>query len=103
MTLVQWLAAGGAYGTLGVLWIVTAVAYAMYAGRLGRRFDAPNDGCLLGFACQVLLITGGAVGLRLAEFPWFILTAAAGAVLTPGLACLIFARRMRRWRPRLPR
>lgn len=89
---------------LGVVWVVAAVSYALYAGKLGRRFDAPNDGCLLGFACQVLLITFGGLGIAAGEryltFPWSLLTGIAGAVLVPGLACLIFARRMRRWRPR---
>ncbi|MER3496450.1 MAG: hypothetical protein C4320_06490, partial [Armatimonadota bacterium] len=70
-----------------------------YAARLGRRYDAPNDGCLLGFACVMLTLIGGAIGLLTVGFPWYILTSAAGAVLMPGLACLIFARRMRVWRP----
>lgn len=104
MTLLQWLANGGAYGLLATLWVVAAISYVMLAGKLGRRFDAPNDGCLLGFALQVLLITFGglgiAMGLRYLPFPWFLLTGAAGAVLVPALACLVFNRRMRRWRPR---
>ena len=87
-------------GILGVGWIIGAVAFSLYAGKLGRRYDAPNDGCLLGFACQVLLITGGAIGFLLSVFPWHLLTAAAGAIVLPSVACLVFARRMRRWRPR---
>lgn len=104
MSLVQWLSNGGAYGTLGVVWIIAAVGFALYAGKLGRRYDAPNDGCLLGFANQVLLITSGAVGItlgdRLLPFPWFMLTGIAGGLLAPLIACFVFTRRMRRWRPR---
>lgn len=99
MTLVQWLAAGGAYGALALTWLLAAVGYGQYAARLGRRYDAPNDGCLLLFACQMLLVIGGAVGLLLVAFPYNLLTAVAGAFLFPGLACLFFRRRMREWNP----
>ncbi len=100
MTLVQWLASGGAYGTLALVWLVAAVGYGAYAARLGRRYDAPNDGCLLNFACQMLLLLGGAAGLLLFGFPWYLLTSTLGAVLLPGLACLFFQGRMRPWKPR---
>ena len=99
MTLVQWLASGGAYGTLALVWLLAAVGYGQYAARLGRRYDAPNDGCLLLFACQMLLVIGGALGLLATDFPWNVITATIGATLLPWLACLFFRRRMRTWNP----
>lgn len=103
MTLVQWLASGGAYGVLGLIWAGAAIAWANHAGRLGRRYDSPNDGCLLGFACVVLALLGGAVGLLSLPFPWFLVGSATGAIALPALASAVFARRMRKWaaRPRV--
>ena len=100
MTLVQWLANGGAYGVLGLLWVGAGAFFANYAARLGRRYDAPNDGCLLGFATQVLVIIGGALGLLSLPFPWHVVTAGVGAIGLPWLLCIYFRYKMRAWRPR---
>jgi hypothetical protein len=96
----NWLSSGGAYGILGVVWLLTAVFYFTYAQRLGRDYDSPNDGCLLGFGTVVLTLTGGGLGLLLFQFPIFVVTSCIGAVLLPGLACVYFRRKMKSWRPR---
>lgn len=93
----NWLSSGGAYALLAFIWIGAAVGFGNYGYRLGRRFDSPNDGCLLTAATQVLVLIGGSAGFLVSGFPWYLLTSAIGAVTFPGLACLYFAWRMRKW------
>jgi hypothetical protein len=80
--------------------MLSAVFYYTYAQKLGRQYDSPNDGCLLGVGTIVLTLTGGAIGLLLFQFPTFIFTSCIGALLLPGLACAFFRRKMKDWRPR---
>jgi len=96
----NWLDSGGTYAILAVIWIASAVAFGNYAHRLGRRYDSPNDGCLLTVATQLLTLFGGALGLLLGRFPIFIFTSAIGAVIFPAAGCVYFGWRMRAYRNR---
>ena len=96
----NWLGSGGTYAIIAVIWIASAVGFGNYAYRLGRRHDSPNDGCLLTVATQLLTFFGGALGLLLGKFPYFIITSGIGAIVCPFLGCAYFSWRMRAWRNR---
>lgn len=86
----NWLSSGGAYFLLALVWISSSIFFGFYAARIGRDKNSRNDGCLLIICTTVFVFTGGAVGIFLAPFPWFIFTSTAGAIIAPMLACRIF-------------
>jgi uncharacterized membrane protein HdeD (DUF308 family) len=85
---------GVTYTLIGLGWILAGVFYANIGYRLGRKHEAPNDGCLLQIGCQVAVLIGGAVFYFFAPFPWCILTSIVGAFFAPAALCLMFDRKM---------
>lgn len=96
MNAATWLAGSGAYGVLAVMTLACAGFFYWVAQMLGRHYEVPNDGCLLGFCNVLLALLGCGAGFLLAPFPWYLVTAFLGAFLLPGLACLFFSSRMKR-------
>jgi hypothetical protein len=93
----EWLAAGGAYLLIGVVWIGSAIAYAMLGLQAGKAVGAANDGCLLGITNVFMAFLGGGIGYLLAmtHFPGFIVTSMVGALVLPALSTWYFYRKSR--------
>ena len=90
----EWLASGGAYWILGGAWLLGTIGFVVGSIRVGAAKGEEADGCALALGTFVAMSVGGGIGLRLAPFPWFILTAIGLGLLFPGL--LIFSTRRRR-------
>lgn len=88
-----WLASGGAYLILGIAWVVGVICFAAFALRSGVVKGQEADGCALAIGSIVTMSVGGGIGLQLAPFPWFILTAMGLGLLFPALLVWISFRR----------
>lgn len=89
----EWLASGGAYWILGLTWLLGTVGFVVGSIRMGAARGEEGDGCALALGTFVAMTAGGGLGLRLAPFPWFILTAIGLGLLFPGLLILSTRRR----------
>ncbi|RYG21230.1 hypothetical protein EON82_19195 [bacterium] len=88
-----WLASGGAYLILGIAWVVGAIGFVVFALRSGVAKGQEADGCALAIGTVVTMSVGGGVGLQVAPFPWFILTAMGLGLLFPAILIWISFRR----------
>ena len=89
----EWLASGGAYLILGVAWIVAAILFIVSALRMGAARGQEADGCVLAIGTFVTMAVGGGIGLQIAPYPWFVLTALGLGLLFPGLLVAYWARK----------
>ena len=92
----EWLASGGAYLILGVAWLVGSVGFVTASLRRGAALGEEADGCALALGTFVTLSVGGGIGLRLAPYPWFLITALGLGLLFPSVLMTITIRRDRR-------
>lgn len=92
----EWLASGGAYWILGIAWIVGTIAFVGASLRRGAVRGEEADGCALALGTFATLSVGGGIGLRIAPYPWFLLTALGLGLLFPGLLMAVTVRRDRR-------
>jgi uncharacterized membrane protein len=88
-----WLASGGAYLILGIAWLVGAIGFVSFAIRSGAVKGQEADGCALAIGSIVTMSVGGGIGLLLAPFPWFILTAIGLGLIFPSILVWISYRR----------
>jgi hypothetical protein len=81
---------------MGVVWVGSAVFFAVLATVLGSKAGAPSDGCLLAICNVFLAVCGGALGFlaTMHDYPWFILGALAGAFTFPLVATVVFVRKL---------
>ncbi len=89
----EWLASGGAYLILGVAWVVAAILFIVSALRMGAARGQEGDGCVLAIGTFVTMAVGGGIGLQIAPYPWFVLTALGLGLLFPGLLVTYWARK----------
>ena len=92
----EWLAEGGAYWILGGAWLLGTLVFVVGSLRAGAAKGEEADGCALALGTFVAMSAGGGIGLRLAPYPWFVLTALFLGLLCPSLLVLSKARRDRR-------
>ncbi len=92
----EWLASGGAYWILGAAWILGAIGFVVGSLRYGNARGEEADGCALALGTFVTLSVGGGIGLRLAPYPWFLLTAIGLGLLFPSVLVVVTRRRDRR-------
>ncbi len=90
----EWLASGGAYWILGGAWLLGTALFVFGSLRAGAARGEEADGCAMALGTFVTMSVGGGIGLRLAPFPWFILTSIGLGLLFPVL--LIVSTRRRR-------
>jgi len=93
----DWLARGGAYIVMGLVWLSSAVFFYFYSARYGDQIGNSTDGCLYGICSIVMAFLGGAVGflLFIHQYPYFVLTSCLGALIAPGLATAYIIARTR--------
>lgn len=91
----EWLASGGAYWILGIAWLLGAILIVVFSLRAGAARGQEGDGCVLAIGSLVLLGVGGGIGLQIAPYPWFVLTALGLGFLLPGTLTLYWLRRNR--------
>ena len=92
----EWLASGGAYWILGVAWLLGAIGFVASSLRHGSARGEEADGCALALGTFVTMSVAGGIGLRLAPYPWFLLTAIGLGLLAPGALIALTRRRDRR-------
>lgn len=78
----MWLASGGAYWIVFGAWLLGAVFFITFSIRLGAARGEEGDGCVLAIGTLVTMSVGAGIGLQIAPYPWFVLTA-----LFLGMAC----------------
>jgi hypothetical protein len=88
-----WLASGGAFLILAVAWVAGAIGFVTFAMRSGVAKGQEADGCALAIGSVVTMSVGGGIGLQIAPFPWFILTASGLGLLFPAVLVGISFRR----------
>jgi cytochrome bd-type quinol oxidase subunit 2 len=88
------LSNGGVYLILVVFWVLSAASFYFVGTKLGQKNDSHNDGCLLGFSCVFLAFLGGALGIFLAKYPYFVISSCLGSISCPALACFYIKLRM---------
>ena len=91
----EWLASGGAYWILGVAWLLGTIGFVAGSLRRGSVRGEEADGCALALGTFVTLSVGGGIGLRIAPYPWFLLTAIGLGLLFPSLLVAATVRRDR--------
>ena len=89
----EWLASGGAYWILGGAWLLGTVLFVAASLRAGAQRGQEADGCVLAIGTFVTMSVGGGIGLQLAPYPWFILTAIGLGFLFPALLVAVSKRR----------
>ena len=89
----EWLASGGAYWVLGLAWLLGTVFFVASSLRAGAAKGEEADGCVLAIGTFVVLCVGGGIGLQIAPYPWFILSALFLGLLFPSLLVLVANRR----------
>lgn len=89
-----WLASGGAYWILGGAWLLGAVLFATFSIRAGAARGEEGDGCVLAIGTIVTMSVGAGIGLQVAPYPWFVLTALFLGLVFP-LGLMLFLRRRR--------
>lgn len=89
----EWLASGGAYWIMGLAWLLGAVFFIVTSLRNGAAKGEEADGCILAIGTFVVMGVGGGIGLQIAPYPWFILTAIFLGLLFPSLLVLVANRR----------
>jgi hypothetical protein len=94
----DWLAEGGTFYVIGLAWAVSAAFFAYVGYLLGRAYGGDSDGCLLLISNVILTLCGGGIGLvlMLRQYPVFVFTSIAGAVIFPAIGTWIFLRKSRR-------
>lgn len=90
----DWLASGGAFFVLGIGWLVILLVAVIAGVLLGKRYGAPQDGCLIGFLNIILSIVAGCVGL-LAPGRAALPACLGAAFVVPAIATLLWARKIR--------
>ncbi|CAN5477876.1 hypothetical protein BH11ARM1_BH11ARM1_07540 [soil metagenome] len=94
----EWMASGGSFLLLGIVWFGSSVFYATLGLKAGKRLGSPNDGCLFAIANSIMAFVGAAAGYLpfMTHFPLFVGTSIAGALILPALSTLYFVRTFRR-------
>lgn len=92
----EWLASGGAYWILGGAWLLGAVLFVASSLRAGAARGQEADGCVLAIGTFVLMSVGGGIGLQIAPYPWFLVTAVGLGILFPSLLTVVARRGQRR-------
>ena len=84
----RWLSSGAAYYLIALSWLASAI----YFGVKARGLSPDNSGCYLAISTTVFTMIGGAIGLLLfkEQFPWYIVTSFAGAIVGPMLVIRTF-------------
>lgn len=89
----EWLASGGAYWVLGGALLLGAVFFVASSLRAGAVKGEEADGCVLAIGTVVVMCVGGGIGLQIAPYPWFILSAIFLGLLFPSLLVRVANRR----------
>ena len=88
----EWLASGGAFWILGAAWLLGTILFVAGSLRAGAARGQEGDGCVLAIGTFVTMAVGGGIGLQLAPYPWFILTAIGLGLLFPTLLTVFIKR-----------
>lgn len=91
----EWLASGGAYWILGAIWLLGSVLFVVFSLRAGAARNEHGDGCVLAMGTFMTMAVGGGIGLQIAPYPWFLLTAIGLGLLFPGLLTAYWLRKRR--------
>lgn len=92
----EWLASGGSYWILGGAWLLGTVFFVAASLRAGAAHGREADGCMLALGAFVTMTVGGGVGLQIAPYPWFLVTAIGLGLLFPALLTALARRGWRR-------
>lgn len=92
----EWLASGGAYWILGGAWLLGAVIFVSNALRGASAQGREADGCALALGCLVTMSVGGGIGLQLAPYPWYLVTALLLGLLFPAVLTAVGRKGWRR-------
>ena len=89
----EWLAGGGTYLILGLAWLLVGISFVAFSIRSGAARGEEGDGCAMAIGTLVTMSVGGGIGLRIAPYPWFILSALFLGLLCPGLLLAFWMRK----------
>ena len=92
----EWLASGGAYWVLGGAWLLGTILFVASSLRAGATRGQEADGCILAIGTFVTMSVGGGIGLQMAPYPWFLVTAILLGVLFPSVLTVVARRGWRR-------
>jgi len=86
----DWLARGGTYYVLALVWFGSAGFFYFLGAKYGVKSGQPNDGCLYGICNIILALFGGGIGflLLIHHYPYFILSSCIGAIACPAMGSL---------------